>query len=475
MKQTLSYGFVVAAMSIIISCQPDTQETATDIPNAFATHCASCHGSDLKGDIAQSLLDGSWQFGSRKNDIARSIKFGHPHHGMPSWGAVLPDEEIDTLASFLLAEEKRQGISKAELPATIETQDYVLSTSVYADGLDRPWGIAFTGDNDALITEKGGKVRIVRNGELVADTITGTPQVKDRGQGGLMDINVDPDYTSNGWVYLSYSHPLDPKEGEDGIPAMTKIVRGHIEGNTWTDEQVLFEANHDHYRTTSHHYGSRIVFDPKGHLYFSIGDRGDKDMAQDLSRPNGKVHRINRDGTVPSSNPFYGQQNLVQTIYSYGHRNPQGLAVHPTTGKVWDTEHGPLGGDELNLIKAGKNYGWPVISYGINYNGTIMTDLTAKEGMEQPNFYWKPSIAVCGLDFYAGDLFPKWQNKLLVGALKFEEVQLLDIVDDRVIYRQTILKNYGRVRDVTSGPDGAIYVVLNNPDRVIRLGTNENL
>ena len=471
-------GILMIVFYIAHSCQDsatDHSSVSSHIPEAFATHCATCHGDDLKGDIAQSLLDGSWQFGSRKNDIARSIKFGHPHHGMPSWSAILNDEEIDSLASFLLAEEERLGIAKPTLPPTIETQDYVLTTTVVADGLDRPWAIAFTGNDDAYITQKGGSIRIIQDGALSGDTVTGLPAVKDQGQGGLLDINIDPDYASNGWVYLSCSQPLEPKEGEDAIPAMTKVVRGHIENNSWTDEQVLFEANHDHYRNTSHHYGSRIVFDPDGFLYFSIGDRGAQDMAQDLSRPNGKVHRINKDGTIPSSNPFYGQPNLVQSIYSYGHRNPQGLAVHPATGRVWDTEHGPLGGDELNLISAGKNYGWPVISYGINYNGTILTELTAKEGMEQPNFYWKPSIAVCGLDFYSGDLFPKWQNKLLVGALKFEEVQLLDIVDDRVIYRQPILKNYGRVRDVTTGPDGAIYVVLNNPDQVIRLGKQDSI
>jgi glucose/arabinose dehydrogenase len=250
---------------------------------------------------------------------------------------------------------------------------------------------------------------------------------------------------------------------------MTRLVRGRLEGFTWTDEQVLFEAAPDTYRTSGSHFGCRIVFDPAGYLYFSIGDRGKREHAQDLSRPNGKVHRIRKDGRVPPDNPFVHQEGALPSIYSYGHRNPQGLAVHPQTGRVWDTEHGPLGGDELNLIAPGRNYGWPVISYGRNYDGKIITEFTHRLGMEQPVMYWKPSIAVCGLDFYRGDLFPKWRGKLLAGALKYEEIQLLSIEGERVLHSQKVLKNLGRVRDVAAGPDGAIYVVLNGPDIVVRL------
>jgi glucose/arabinose dehydrogenase len=186
------------------------------------------------------------------------------------------------------------------------------------------------------------------------------------------------------------------------------------------------------------------------------------------------VHRIRTDGSVPSDNPFVHQDDALPTIFSYGHRNPQGLAVHPRTGRVWDTEHGPFGGDELNLIAAGRNYGWPVITYGRDYDGTIISDFTQWPGMEQPIMYWNPSIAVCGLDFYRGNLFPKWQGRLLAGALKYEQVELLDIKENRVLHRQVILKNLGRVRDVASGPDGAIYVVLNGPDMVVRLTPKES-
>jgi glucose/arabinose dehydrogenase len=442
---------------------------SSEVPETFKKLCASCHGDDLKGNISQSLLDGSWQFGSRRNDIFRSIKFGYPHHGMPSWGAVLADAEIDTLVSYLLREEERLGISKPAIPSQLETQDYLVNVEIFAEGLETPWSIAFPTATTALITEKQGRMRVVEQGTLLPDTVAGLPKVRTNGQGGLMDVAIDPNYGENGWIYLAFSHPIAKQDGEDLAPAMTSIVRGRLVGSTWKDQEVLFEAPHDSYRTAGQHFGSRIIFDQEGLLYFSIGDRGAGDHAQDLTKPNGKIHRIHTDGSIPDSNPFYTQKGAMASIYSFGHRNPQGLAVHPVTGQVWSTEHGPFGGDELNLIQSGVNFGWPVISYGINYNGEIITDISSKEGMAQPILYWKPSIATCGLDFYSGDLFPKWKNQLLVGALKMEELQLLNIEKDRVMYRQTILKNAGRVRDVTTGPDGAIYVVLNSPGTVLRL------
>jgi len=390
---------------------------------------------------------------------------------MPAWGSVLADAEIDSLVSFLQNEEARLGILKPAIPETLETQDYDVKIDVIADGLDVPWSIDFIGSDRALITEKTGRLRLLENGVLRQDSIVGIPRARAWGQGGLLDVAVDPEYDREPWIYLSYSHGIDvPTEnGEAEVQAMTSIVRGKIVDNTWANQEVLFEAPQETYKKARVHFGSRIVFDPEGYLYFSIGDRGTMEDAQDIQKPNGKIHRIHRDGRIPKSNPFYNTAGAIKSIYSYGHRNPQGLAVHPETGQIWETEHGPLGGDELNLINSGVNYGWPVISHGINYNGAIITELTRKEGMEQPIFFWKPSIAACGLDFYDGDVFPKWRNRLLVGALRMEEVQLLDVEKDRVMYSQTILKNAGRVRDVTTGPDGAIYVVLNNPGKVLRL------
>ncbi len=289
------------------------------------------------------------------------------------------------------------------------------------------------------------------------------------GQGGLLDVAVDPHYKQNGWIYLAYSHAFEKKQNMRRPPAMTRIVRGRIRDHQWVDQQVLYEASPQHYYQTRHHYGCRIVFDDKGNLYFAIGDRGHMEMSQDLARPNGKTHRIKRDGSIPNDNPFVGKQDALSSIFTYGNRNIQGMAVHPVTHQVWVTEHGPMGGDELNLLKAGTNYGWPVITYGINYDGRIISKLREKSGMAQPNLYWRPSIAVCGADFYHGDKFALWQNKLLVTALKYEEVRLLDIEDKRVMHEEVILKNAGRVRDVGCAPDGSIYVVLNRPGKILRL------
>ena len=235
----------------------------------------------------------------------------------------------------------------------------------------------------------------------------------------------------------------------------------------WRDEQLIYEAPRETYRTTRHHYGNRIVFDRKGYLYFSIGDRGAQEQAQDPSRPNGKIHRIYPDGSIPEDNPFIS--NGLPTLYTLGNRNPQGISVHPLSDEVWAAEHGPLGGDELNLIRPGINYGWPLITYGSNYDGVPVSEFTRMDGYAQPALYWKPSIAVCGVEFYRGEAFPRWKNKLLVGALKYEEVRLLDIEADRVMHQEVIFKNFGRVRDIGLDPEGNIYVVVNKPDRIIRL------
>lgn len=356
--------------------------------------------------------------------------------------------------------------SDASIPDQLETLDYMLHVDVFVDGLENPWAIDFIDAQTALITEQSGNVHLVEDGRLRAEPIGGTPEALYAGQGGMLDVAVDPNYEANGWIYLAYSHAIG--EGEDR-PAMTRVVRGRIRDNTWTDQHVLFEAPHETYRTTRHHYGSRIVFDPEGRLYFSIGDRGEKSQAQDLSRPNGKVHRIHRDGSIPNDNPFVDRDDALPSIFSYGHRNPQGLAIHPETGELWGVEHGPRGGDELNRIMAGRNYGWPVITYGINYDGTIITENRVEEGMEQPILYWRPSIAVSGLDFYDGDAFPYWRNHLLVGALRDQEVRLLSLSDSRVQHQEVILTDAGRVREAITGPDGAIYVVLNAPSMVLRL------
>ncbi|KAF0239266.1 MAG: glucose sorbosone [Prolixibacteraceae bacterium] len=428
-----------------------------------------CINSIVQPVTSGSLVDGIWQYGAADSYKFRNVKFGILHLGMPSYDGILKDDDIRAIMKYVSDSEKSAGTVKPAIVKEFETLDYKLNVEVFAEGLEIPWAIDFLDPSTALITEKPGRVRVVIKGKLQPEPVKNIPKVLNEGQGGLMDVAVDPDYSQNGWVYLAFSHVLDKKAGEERPGAMTKIVRGKIENNTWANEQVLFEAPHETYRTTRHHYGCRIVFDPEGYLYFAIGDRGAGFQAQDNSLPNGKVHRIHKDGKIPADNPYMSDPKAMKSLYSLGNRNIQGMAIHPETGELWTTEHGPMGGDELNLIKPGKNYGWETITYGINYNGTIITELTHMEGMEQPNFYWTPSIAVCGLDFYRGDLFKKWKNKLLVGALKYEEVRLLSLEGNRVMHDEVILKGQGRVRDVQTGPDGAIYVVLNDPGTVLKL------
>ena len=336
-----------------------------------------------------------------------------------------------------------------------------------ANGLDHPWGLAFLPDGRLLFTEKSGALRLVENGVLRPEPIRGTPAVRDSGQGGLLEVAVHPRYAENGWIYLAFS---DPATRDGQAVSLTKIVRGRIRDGAWIEQQTIWQAPIELYRPGGGvHYGCRIVFDRDCYLFFSHGERGRQDDAQKLELPNGKVHRIHDDGRIPADNPFAQKSGAFASIWSYGNRNPQGLAIDPRTGLLWETEHGPRGGDELNIIRRGANYGWPVISFGMNYNGSPVTALTAKDGMEQPVTHWTPSIAVCGIDFYAGDAFPQWQNNLLVSALQQQELRRLVIEDGKVTHQEVLLKDLGRVRDVQTGPEGAIYVAFNQPDRIVRL------
>jgi aldose sugar dehydrogenase len=249
---------------------------------------------------------------------------------------------------------------------------------------------------------------------------------------------------------------------------MTKVVRGRLDGNQWMGEEVIFEVPESFHTSRGVHFGTRFVFQD-GYLFFSIGDRGAQDQAQVLSRPNGKIHRIHDDGRIPADNPFVDTPGAFKSIWTYGNRNPQGLDAHPVTGAIYSTEHGPRGGDETNLIEKGLNYGWPVITHGMNYSGTPITEKTEAPGMEQPLLHWTPSIAVCGIDFYEGDVFPDWKHDLFVGGLASQELHRLQIDGDAVTAHEIILHGEGRVRDVASGPDGYLYLVLNSPDKVVRL------
>ncbi|MBL4869937.1 MAG: PQQ-dependent sugar dehydrogenase, partial [Robiginitomaculum sp.] len=430
----------------------------------FQSHCADCHGADLKGGMAANLVDGKWETARTKTEIIKLIKDGNEDIGMPSFGDAITDDDIEHLHAYI----KLSANSDAQtiIPATNAklAESNLIHSQIWLDKLKAPWGLVFLDHKTALMTEKAtGKLRVIIDGKLSPKAVIGIPKVNPKRQGGLLEVAIDPDYVTNKWVYLSFSHQLKNKRGYN----MTKVVRGHIQDGHWKDEQTLFQAKPEHYLKTSHHYGSRITFDNDGHMFFSIGDRGKKDLAQDITRPNGKVHRLMRDGRIPKDNPFVDQPNAYPSIFVYGNRNPQGLVFG--NGRLWETEHGPRGGDELNLLISGENYGWPIISYGRNYNGSVMTPYTHKEGLSQPISQWTPSIAVSSLEMITGEMFKAWNGYLLAGALKFKELRLIKISGGLYQSERIILKNKGRVRDITMGPDGAIYVVLNSPGQILRL------
>ena len=340
-----------------------------------------------------------------------------------------------------------------------ELHDYRVVT--VADGLEVPWSIAFLPDGDILVTERAGRLRVIRGGELLPDPVPGVPEVVARGQGGLLDVVAHPGFAANRTIYLSYSKPT-----RDNPWGTTAVTRGTFDGDRFTPAGEVFVA----VSRGRGHYGSRMAFDPDGFLYVTIGDRqvaprarGDLEEhpAQDLSNHHGVIVRLRDDGGVPADNPFVGRDGALPDIWSFGHRNSQGLAVHSESGAIWLTEHGPQGGDEVNVAVAGANYGWPVIGYGVNYgSGTRIHDSSHAAGMEQPLHYWTPSIGVSGLAFYTGDKFPKWRGNLLAGGLVGRRIDRLEIEDGRVVASETILSGVGRVRDVRQGPDGFLYVAL---------------
>jgi glucose/arabinose dehydrogenase len=439
---------------------------------AYQTNCAGCHGKQLEGAAAPGLVQKDLKHGADRISIRKSISNGIPGTEMIKWSGVISEKEIDLLTDYVSIVRKSPGLAKAkpEKPLVVSTKHYQLKIEqLVTKGLERPWGITFVDSKKALITGNKGELRWLIDGKLDAQKIAGIPKSYASDQvGGMLDVISDPDYAKNGWVYLAYSH--NPKNSADKrTPGMTKVVRGKVKDHQWMEEQVLFQVHDSLLVTGGSRWGCRFLFDKAGYLYFTIGDMDRAKDAQILSRPAGKVYRINKDGTIPRDNPFVGRPGMLGAIYSYGNRNVQGIAQHPTTGLIYATEHGPQGGDELNIIKKGANYGWPIITYGIDYNGSKVSDISEKEGMEQPITYWTPSIAASSIAFTGGRLFPLWKNNLLVGALKFEELRRLVIEGDQVKEQEILLKGYGRVRDVCMGPDGALYVLTNSPDAVLRI------
>ncbi len=348
--------------------------------------------------------------------------------------------------------------------------DYRLVTVV--NGLVNPWAMAFLPGGDMLVTERPGRLRIVRKGALVTAGVGNLPEVLARGQGGLLDVAVHPDFARNKLVYLTYSKPI----GEGA--STTALMRARLENDNLVDRQDIFVADT---KGAPGHFGSRIAFDGKGHVFITVGDRqvapaGDLSAhpAQSLGNHHGKVIRLMEDGKVPADNPFVNTAGAKPEIWSYGHRNPQGLAIHPVTGDVWAVEHGPQGGDELNLIKKGANYGWPVVGFGVNYGiGNAIHAATRKQGMENAVNVWVPSIATSGLMIYTGDKFPAWKGSVFTGGLVGERLTRLTLDGQNAEVADNLMRKQGRVRDVRQGPDGFIYVAMDDqqgkPTAIMRL------
>ncbi len=340
-------------------------------------------------------------------------------------------------------------------------------TETVVSGLNMPWAVAFLPDGQLLVTERPGKLRLVKDGKIDPKEISGVPKVYYRGQGGLLDVVLHPEYKENGWIYLSYSSPKQEGEEGDENGANTALLRARLKGHELTDIEYLYKASPNVRGTV--HFGGKIVFDGKGHVFLTLGERGQKDNAQHLGKAQGKVVRLLENGKVPSDNPFVNQSGVLPEIWSYGHRNPQGLVLDAKSGILWSHEHGPQGGDELNIVEKGKNYGWPLITFGIDYDNSIISDKTAAPGMEQPILQWTPSIAPCGMTMVHSPRFKDWNGNLIVGSLKFLNLERLVIKDREVVKKEVIFPKIGRVRDVREGPDGLLYVVVESGGSIIRI------
>ena len=316
-----------------------------------------------------------------------------------------------------------------------------------------PWSIEFIDNDTFLYTERRGKMFIVSDGQ--STEISNIPSVYQKNQGGLLDIELHPNFDQNNTLFFSFSKG----NKEDG--ANTAIASAKLIDNSLQEVEILYVGKE--MTNASLHFGSRLQFDDEGYLYFTIGDRGNRNKnPQDITRDAGKVYRINDDGSIPESNPFFNNQGARKAVFSYGHRNPQGMFKHPETGKIWTNEHGPRGGDEINIIEAGKNYGWPKITYGINYSGTTITNDKSLPGLEQPMYYWLPSIAPSGFAYLNSDIYDDWKGSLLVGSLKFMYLERLVLANNKVTYREKVAENIGRVRDVKVSPNGFIYLAVDN-------------
>ncbi|WP_210486984.1 PQQ-dependent sugar dehydrogenase [Rufibacter aurantiacus] len=462
-KKTSSNGGSVSS-----TAAGEPQLSTTQVAQArsnYTNYCGGCHGREL-----ETFVNRKWQHGDSPEALFKGIKHGYPEQGMPAYATTFSDDQITQLVSFIrqgIQAQKDQPEDKANV--TVHRSEKVnFELEQVVTGLDVPWAMAFLPNGDMLITERSGTLyRFTKNKEL--QKIEGVPQVLSQGQGGLLDVILHPDYSKNNVLFISYS--AFRKDGGQTL-STTAITRAKLDGNTLTDQKVIFEGQP--YLRTRHHYGCRMEFGRDGFLYFSMGDRGGtRENPQNLNVHPGKIHRIKEDGSIPTDNPFVNKAGAMPSIFTFGNRNPQGLALNTATGELWAHEHGPKGGDEVNILKKGANYGWADVTYGIDYNGSKISDLKQKSGIIDPIKVWVPSIAPSGMAFVTGNRYKGWEGDLLVGSLSFKFLSRLDVDGNRVIKEERLLPDIGRVRDVRQSPDGYIYIAVENPGVIYRLVPSE--
>lgn len=437
----------------------------------YRRFCGGCHGLSLQGGSAGPLKKDDWVYGQSHALLVRNVSHGIPGTEMAPFKEVLSKEKIRQVVDYVIDRQDSSFSISPPLPEKIETEDYsILVERVIDSGLETPWAIEFVSVDEAIISEKTGKIRKITNGSL-GDPVAGTPPTHlASSTGGYMDIALDPNYEQTHWIYLSFSHSDGGYDDRD-VPATTKIVRGKIKDGQWTEEQTLFLAPDSLWVAKGNRWGCRLLFDQEGRLLFSIGDMAQAMDSQDPTKATGKMFRINADGSIPDDNPYIDSTRALAEIFSLGNRNVQGLDIHPETGDIWASEHGPMGGDELNVLDPGHNYGWPVITYGLDYDGSKVSSKTHHQGMRQPYHVWTPSTGVCPITFVPeNSLFKAWAgNNLLIGSLAFADLRRYVIKDRSITKMETLFKGYGRVRDIKAAPDGSIYIVLNGPDKIVRL------
>jgi len=469
----------------------------------FTATCSGCHGTPELTGRAPYLFDQKWLDGTDDDKIAATVRRGVPDKGMVGFTPEqLSDQQVFQLIAYIrtaTANLKPKPTYVADPDGKeITSEKQAFKIEVLTREVNTPFGLAFLPDGRLLVTERNGSLRILDKNNKISEPVKGTPKPHVQQDGGFLDVTVHPQYAKNGWIYLSYSEvqpgyvapppppPADPaaapaanagappapgggfgggqgrgRGGPPQPPSNTVIVRGRInKNNEWTEQQVVFRSPTELYVSSGVHFGSRFAWDPQGHLFFTLGERGTMQNAQELKNPLGKIHRVNDDGSVPTDNPFVDAADADKTVWSYGHRNPEGLAWEPGTGTLWESEHGPTGGDEINIIQKGHNYGWGVASKGMQ--GGITK--TSETGMDDPIVYYTPSIAPAGITFYTGNRYPGWKNtSLFVGALVGQQLRRLEISNEKVVKQEVLFSEFGRVRDVVQGPDGYLYIALQSP------------